>query len=873
MAWNNNVANLVANAQQNRESLRAKRDIAQMRYGNNTLSGGGSDGSLSVKDAIGLAIKYNEAKDLARDNATKWKHDQLQRLKEGVARIKAAKKAGMSAEAEQLEMRMLCDLYIDTDTTLGQVMSNVSGGIVDAKGNGVRWTPGNKEHIPIIANMAYATAQQQGVIQRLEQAQAQEQQAQAQAQEQQAQEPNSNIPYYKVPRSQIAKNLASFKWKNIKKLNARQQELIDTLSGDGYNEVVEALKKQGLNDGQIKQKIDDMLQDVGLIPDSNIHYKVPKSQIAKNLVSFKWKNIKKLNARQQELIDTLSGDGYNEVVEALKKQGLNDEQIKQKIDDMLQDVGLIPEQQAQEPKKNYSIAQNLESNVDPDASVARSNQRVGLNKGTRIATGTDFPSKDNPTNAKVDYYNMIQDCLEKNDCSALPPELQEVVFNTARNSYIGQKDGKPAVFNPNMILPYMSDGRAEQISSFTEHNNALASMFPAMKEQIDAGIQQEQARRNEHTKLMDEINTNTPEYFRAVALRQGQLNTIDALGKQNIFINNAPNSTQLQNAVAAAPTMQSDPSRLDKTNNIQPKVIKGGSGSNKLRDTWNLHAAISGSDTMGSTLPDIDNKYKNNPEWPNVQKNNISQVVKFLKKNKDTSSLNKILYAIENAQTTFGGLQHNASKSPYNTPLTDKEFSRMILAHALNMTDEQLQGPDSENNILQAAIRKFKDLAPSGFSSEVESKLSAALKGKDPLLAAAIKNMYSTAYVSAKDLAALRAAGLNESVLREVLSNFRTQMDKVIEYSIDNKPNSVIPLKRLVENAQYDIKMEAMLDAYKELDSNKISTGDTKVNKKELVAETYENGDEGLVVRFRDKRGGFYTINRVTNTLVSYRGQ
>ena len=319
--------------------------------------------------------------------------------------------------------------------------------------------------------------------------------------------------------------------------------------------------------------------------------------------------------------------------------------------------------------------------------------------------------------------------------------------------------------------------------------------------------------------------------------------------------------------------MQQDPSRLDKTNNVQPKVIKGGSGSNKHRDTWNLHAAISSSDDMGSTLANIGNKYKNNPEWQNVQQNNISQVIKFLQKNKDISSLNRVLHTIENAQTTFGGIQHNASKSPYNTPLADKEFSRMILSHALNMTDEQLQGPDSENNIIQAAIRKFKDLAPSGFSSEVESKLSAALKGKDPLLAAAIKNMYSTAYVSAKDLAALRAAGLNEFVLREVLSNFRTQMDKVIEYSIDNKPNSVIPLKRLVENAQYDIKMEAILDAYKELDSNKISTGDTKVNKKELVAETYEDGDKGLVVRFRDKRGGFYTINRVTNTLVSYRGQ
>ena len=766
MAWNNNVASLVANAQQNRESLRARRDIAQMRYGNNTLSGGESDGSLSVKDAIGLAIKYNEARDLARDNATKWKQDQLQRLKDGVARIKAAK---MSAEAERLEMQMLCDLFIDTDTTLGQVMSNVSGGIVDAKGNGVRWTPGNKEHIPIVANMAYATAQQQGVIQRLEQ---------AQAQAQQAQEPNSNIPPYKVPLKQRTAN--AFTGKKSTTLNARQQEVIDTLSNQ-YNEVVEALKKQGQSDEQIKQTIEGMIKEVGLIP------RRPREQQAQ-------------------------------------------------------------EQQAQEPN----------SNVDPDASVA---------------TGTDFLSKDNPTNAKVDYYNMIQDCLEKNDCSTLPPELQEVVFNTARNSYIGQKDGKPAVFNPHMILPYMSDGRAEQISSFTEHNNALASMFPAMKEKIDADIQQEQERRDKHKALMDEINTNTPEYFRAKALRQGQLNTIDALDKQGQFINKADNSTRLQNAVAAAPTMQQDPSRLDKTNNVQPKVIKGGSGSNKPGGTWNLHAAISSSDDMGSTLANISNKYKNNPEWQNVQQNNISQVIKFLQKNKDISSLNRVLYTIENAQTTFGGIQHNASKSPYNTPLADKEFSRMILSHALNMTDEQLQGPDSENNIIQAAIRKFKDLAPSGFSSEVESKLSAALKGKDPLLAAAIKNMYSTAYVSAKDLAALRAAGLNEFVLREVLSNFRTQMDKVIEYSIDNKPNSVIPLKRLVENAQYDIKMEAILDAYKELDSNKISTGDTKVNKKELVAETYEDGDKGLVVRFRDKRGGFYTINRVTNTLVSYRGQ
>ena len=149
MAWNNNVASIFANAQQNREALRARRDIAEMRYGNRTPSGAG-DGSLSVKDAIGLAIKFNEAKDAARDTATKWQHDQIQRIKDGVAQILAS---DTSQEAKRLALKQLYSLHVDEGNTLGQVIREVSGGIVDEKGNGVQWTPGNKEHIPIITNI------------------------------------------------------------------------------------------------------------------------------------------------------------------------------------------------------------------------------------------------------------------------------------------------------------------------------------------------------------------------------------------------------------------------------------------------------------------------------------------------------------------------------------------------------------------------------------------------------------------------------------------------------------------------------------------------------------------------------------------------
>ena len=848
MAWNNNVANILASAQQNRESLRARRDIAQMRYGNNTSSGGDGGSSLSVKDAIGLAIKFNEAKDAARDSATKWENDQLQRLKDGVARIKAA---GLSPEAERLEMQTLCGLFIDKDTTLGQVMNNVSGGIVDDKGNGVLWTPGNKEHIPIVTNMAYAAAQQQGIIQQLEQQeqerQAQEQQAQEQqAQEQQAQEPDSNIPYYKVPRWQQVANRFTGKASNA--LNERQQELIDTLSGDGYNKIVDELKKQGLNDTQITQTIADMLQDVGLNADNEYRYKVSHSQRAKNLASFKWKNgLNTLNARQQELIDTFNNGGYNKIVDELKKQGLNDEQIKQKIEDMMRDVGLRPA----EPRKKSSegTALNLESNVDPEASVAS-------------------PSKNSEQSAKVDYYNMIQDCLEKGDCSALPPELQEVVFKTARNSFIGQKDGKPAVFNPSLILPYLSDGRVEQISNFKEQNDRLASMFPAMKSQIDA----EAAQRDKYNELMHEIQTNTPEYFRAVAYRQEQDNTINALNKQGVSIKAAKNTTQLQNAVSAVQTKESDPSRLGKVDSIQPKVIKGGSGNKNAKDEWNLHAQYASSESLRNHINRSDAKYKDNSKWRDIPRDNIGELVKFYKDNNDVGSLRDLYHVIENAMTTFRDQRIIISKSHLNTPLSDKEFSKAIISQALNMTAEQLEGPNSENNIITAAIRKFMDILPADLSDDVYSRFSAALKGKDPLIAATIKNMYSTAYVSAKDLATLRAAGLNDSVLRHVFKNFRAQMDSAVEYAIDNKPNSVIFIKRRIDNAIHDIKINHMLDAYKQLDTTKTDLSGTGLSStKNLEAVPFEE-DGGIVVRFRDPKGKLYQRNRVNNKLIPYKG-
>ena len=450
---------------------------------------------------------------------------------------------------------------------------------------------------------------------------------------------------------------------------------------------------------------------------------------------------------------------------------------------------------------------------------------------------------------------MIQDCLEKNDCSTLPPELQEVVFNTARNSYIGQKDGKPAVFNPNMILPYLSDGRAERISSFTEYNNALASMFPAMREKIDASIQQEQARRDKHKELMDKINTNTPEYFRAVALRQGQLNTIEALDKQNIFINNAPNSTQLQNAVAAAPTMQSDPSRLDKTNNIQPKVIKGGSGKQlSIKDQYDYPKNTTSSEQYKDFWNRIVQKHGNNPILQQVESRNIPQVIDALSKLGDTESLLDLQNTLKTATTTVNNETFITQNNKYNESLSATERALATNAIIIGMDANKIDDKNFKTDVINNTINTVLSFLPDDLVYDKQRNLiKSQLAQVNSTLSATIKNVFRSAYVSAADIAELRKAGLNTGTIRHIVHGLRDRLGVAINNAILGKSNSPIFYDAKLTNAIQTLNSKETLEAYEYID--KLAMPTFKGNKNDLrIAQMPTNGDYSKLV-VQDAKG------------------
>ena len=167
MAWNNNLANIMANERANRENLRAKRDIAEMRYGDRGGSRGNSDGYSAKKDGIEQAMKMAEMEAKLNQQAADFREQQIGIWNNTLGYI--INNPDMDPAQKSIMMQQLAGLKIGPNgEAFGGEISKHTGGLVDKNLQGVTTAPyaGNPYAFQI-DNIIINEAKNSGLLNRL----------------------------------------------------------------------------------------------------------------------------------------------------------------------------------------------------------------------------------------------------------------------------------------------------------------------------------------------------------------------------------------------------------------------------------------------------------------------------------------------------------------------------------------------------------------------------------------------------------------------------------------------------------------------------------------------------------------------------------
>ena len=168
MAWNNNLASIMANEHANRENLRAKRDIAEMRYGDRGGSSGNSGDAYSAKKAgIEMAIRVAETQAKLTQQAADFREQQINIWDDTNAYI--VNNPDMSPAEKAIKLKSLAKLRIGPNgEAFGEEISKHTGGLVDKNLQGVTTSPyAGNPHAFLIDNIIIQQAQTSGVLNRV----------------------------------------------------------------------------------------------------------------------------------------------------------------------------------------------------------------------------------------------------------------------------------------------------------------------------------------------------------------------------------------------------------------------------------------------------------------------------------------------------------------------------------------------------------------------------------------------------------------------------------------------------------------------------------------------------------------------------------